>query len=70
MDLWVVPRRMGPLLRTFELYLHSDDDVTTFEPLTCMEEEVIPTVRRMIAERGLASVEIHFMGKPELTIRR
>jgi len=59
-----------PLLHTFELYLRDEEgSLPRFEPLTCPPEEVLTTVRQMISERGLHSIEVRQMGRSLYMIR-
>lgn len=57
------------LHQTYELYLDSGDGEPVFEPLTCADEvELLSTMRRMLAERNLRSIEAHRFGEHVMTL--
>lgn len=54
---------------TYELYLDSGEGAPVFEALTCQDEvELVGVMRRLLAERGLRSIEAHRMGEHILTL--
>ena len=56
---------------TFELYLDDGEHEPAFEAYTCpSREELVPTLRRLLEERGLRSVEVREMGVPLFTLTR
>ena len=56
---------------TFELYLDDGENDPVFEAYTCpSREELVPTLRRLLDERGLRSVEVREMGVPLFTVTR
>ena len=56
---------------TFELYLTSDAGRPVFEAFTCRSRaELMPAVRRLIAERDLRSIDVREMGVPLFTVGR
>jgi hypothetical protein len=57
-------------VQTYELHIHHPDGEVSFEPLLCSSaQEVISVVRRMIETRGLAAVDVRFMGRTLFTLR-
>jgi hypothetical protein len=61
---------VGPLYQTYELYLRrTDAERPQFEPLTCRtESDALAMARQMVADRGLASVEVQQMGRHLFTV--
>jgi hypothetical protein len=56
---------------TFELYLDDGEHEPVFEAYTCpSRDELVPTLRRLLDERGLRSVEVREMGVPLFTVTR
>jgi hypothetical protein len=62
---------MAGIRLTFELYLDKGQGKPEFEALTCASRnDLMPTVRRIIAERDLEAVEVREMGVPLFTVGR
>lgn len=56
---------------TYELYLQHGDGRSTFEPLTCAnEDELISAMQRLLDERALVSIEARQFGKHLMTLAR
>lgn len=59
---------MAPYL-TYELYLQHRDGASTFEPLTCAnEDELIAAMHRLLDERDLVSIEARRFGQHLMTL--
>ncbi len=59
------------LRHTYELYLESDEGGRMFEALTCAGEiELRGHMRRILAERGLKSIEAWRLGQQVLVLDR
>jgi hypothetical protein len=60
---------MGPIHHTYELYLDDGDGKPRFEALTCASRsDLLPTVRRIISEKNLRSVEVRELGVSLFTV--
>ena len=58
-----------PTHMTYELYLEGQEGPPVFEALTCPNEiELLASVERMIAERGLKAVEVRRFGAHLFTV--
>ena len=53
---------------TYELYIDQGDGERQFEALTCLERDLIPAVKRVLAERTARTAEVHRMGKHLFTL--
>ena len=61
---------MGPIHHTYELYLDDGDGKPRFEALTCVSpSDLLASVRRIISEQELRSVEVREMGVSLFTVR-
>ncbi len=59
------------LRHTYELYLESDEGGRTFEALTCGGEiDLLGHMRRILAERGLKSIEAWRLGRQVMVLDR
>ncbi|RAK66574.1 hypothetical protein [Phenylobacterium kunshanense] len=59
------------LRHTYELYLESDEGARTFEALTCAGEiDLLSQMRKILAERGLKSIEAWRLGRQVLVLDR
>ena len=59
------------MLQTYELFLEDEAGERQFDTLLCRSvADLLPTVRALIAERNLASVEVHVGGEHLFTIAR
>jgi hypothetical protein len=57
--------------QTYELYLEDDSGERRFETMLCRTvADILPAVRKMIAERNLAAVEVCVAGQHLFTIAR
>jgi hypothetical protein len=57
--------------QTYELYLEDDRGERRFETLLCgTVAEVLPAVRKLIAERNLVAVEVRVAGQHLFTVAR
>ncbi|MGE5501421.1 MAG: hypothetical protein ACM3W4_05800 [Ignavibacteriales bacterium] len=54
---------------TYELYLQHGDGTSTFEPLTCAnQDDLLATMQRLLDERGLVSIEARQFGQHLMTL--
>ncbi|MEW5685038.1 MAG: hypothetical protein AB1942_08975 [Pseudomonadota bacterium] len=59
------------LRHTYELYLESDEGGRTFEALTCTGEiDLLGHMRRILADRGLKSIEAWRLGRQVMVLDR
>jgi hypothetical protein len=57
--------------QTYELYLEDEAGERRFETILCRSiAEILPAVRKLIAERNLAAVEVRVAGKHLFTVDR
>jgi hypothetical protein len=55
--------------QTYELYLTDRNGATHFEALTCPpDRQVREIAKRLLAERGLAEIEVRRLGKHQFTV--
>lgn len=57
------------LRHTYELYLDPGDGRRVFEALTCLQHDLVSEVRRILDERGVASIAVHTSGSHLLTLK-